>query len=171
MNQSVGLESGEVASGPVTAEILAWLQQALDEGRTELDAAARHLDVSSRTLRRRLQGEGRTFQGLLDDVRRERALSLLTEGTLPIGDVSRVLGFTRITSFYRAFRRWTQTTPAAYRSQQRDEVGVSIQSAPSANASEDSFHPPSTVLSNGGDGVVPSSGFAGPSNESATLPV
>lgn len=170
MHEAVKVNCGEGQAGPVTSEIRAWLEQALDEGRTELDAAARHLDVSSRTLRRRLQGEGRTFQGLLDDVRRTRALSLLTEGVLPISEVSRVLGFTRITSFYRAFRRWTQTTPAAYRTLQRGgEAAISVVKPATEMGN---FRPPSEVLAadESETGVVSGVGYMGQPQEGASYP-
>lgn len=135
VNMSEIQTQNQSAGGVVSREIRTWLERGLEGGRTELDAAAKHLEVSPRTLRRRLHGEGETFQGLLDDVRRGRALALLTEGTTAISDVSKALGFTRITSFYRAFRRWTETTPASYRSQHSGaSPAVAAPQAPIAQA-------------------------------------
>lgn len=135
------------SGGPVTVRIRQWLETALDEGATELDAAARFLEVSPRTLRRRLHGEGETFQGLLDSVRRERALRYLQEGDLPIGEVSRVLGFTRITSFYRAFRRWTGGTPASFRARHRSAV-VEPQQAAHSDVSDVVMGPVERLVAN-----------------------
>ncbi|MFB9511818.1 AraC family transcriptional regulator [Streptomyces purpureus] len=78
------------------------------------DLAAR-LAVSPATLRRRLQEEGTSYQRLKDAVRRDAAIAGLAEGREPIASIAARLGFSEDTSFHRAFRRWTGTTPGAYR--------------------------------------------------------
>ncbi|MBD0745718.1 AraC family transcriptional regulator [Streptomyces sp. CBMA152] len=80
-----------------------------------LDATAARLALSPATLRRRLQQEGTSFQQLKDAVRRDAAIAGLAEGREPIADLAARLGFSEDTSFHRAFRRWTGTTPGAYR--------------------------------------------------------
>lgn len=77
--------------------------------------AARVLGVSGRTLARRLAEQGHTFEGLLDDVRRERALAAVAAPEMTLGEVARALGFAEPSTFYRAFRRWIGETPAAFR--------------------------------------------------------
>jgi AraC-like DNA-binding protein len=64
-----------------------------------------------------LQGEGTGYAELLDDARRELALAELRAQHRSIAEIATLLGFSRIPSFYRAFRRWTGTTPAGYRAQ------------------------------------------------------
>ncbi|MEU6864963.1 AraC family transcriptional regulator [Streptomyces sp. NPDC046876] len=81
----------------------------------ELAEVAARLAVSPATLRRRLQGEGTSFQRLKDQVRRDAAIAALAEGGEPIAGLAARLGFSEDTAFHRAFRRWTGTTPAAYR--------------------------------------------------------
>ncbi|MFK8847483.1 AraC family transcriptional regulator [Streptomyces sp. Ac-502] len=76
---------------------------------------AARLAVSPATLRRRLQEEGTSYQRLKDAVRREAAISSLTAGREPIAELAARLGFSEDTAFHRAFRRWTGTTPGAYR--------------------------------------------------------
>ncbi|MFC9296427.1 AraC family transcriptional regulator [Streptomyces sp. NPDC057011] len=73
------------------------------------------LAVSPATLRRRLQQEGTSFQQLKDHVRRDAAIAGLAESAEPIADLATRLGFSEDTAFHRAFRRWTGTTPGAYR--------------------------------------------------------
>ncbi|MBB1254516.1 AraC family transcriptional regulator [Streptomyces alkaliterrae] len=81
----------------------------------ELPRVAAALAVSPATLRRRLAAEGTTFQQTKDAVRREVALASLGDGER-IAELAARLGFSEDTAFHRAFRRWTGTTPGAYRS-------------------------------------------------------
>jgi AraC-like DNA-binding protein len=78
-------------------------------------AVARRLGMSERTLHRRLAGEGHAFQDLVDGVRKEIALEHIRDRDAPIAEVAFLLGFSEASSFHRAFRRWTGTTPALYR--------------------------------------------------------
>ncbi|MEU1025768.1 helix-turn-helix domain-containing protein, partial [Streptomyces sp. NPDC005904] len=66
-------------------------------------------------LRRRLAEEDTSYQRLKDAVRRDAAIAGLVEGHEPIADLAARLGFSEDTAFHRAFRRWTGTTPGAYR--------------------------------------------------------
>ena len=75
--------------------------------------AAKLLGLSERTLRRRLDDEGTSFRERLDHVRRARALELLAHADVEV--VARTLGFVDARSFQRAFRRWTNMPPVAYR--------------------------------------------------------
>ncbi|MFF1561211.1 AraC family transcriptional regulator [Streptomyces sp. NPDC058279] len=81
----------------------------------ELGEVAARLAVSPATLRRRLHREGTSFQQLKDHVRRDAAIAGLAESGEPIADIAARLGFSEDTAFHRAFRRWTGTTPGAYR--------------------------------------------------------
>ncbi|MFJ7158379.1 AraC family transcriptional regulator [Streptomyces sp. NPDC101118] len=80
-----------------------------------LGEVAGRLAVSPATLRRRLQGEETSFQQLKDQVRRDAAIAGLVESGEPIAELAARLGFSEDTAFHRAFRRWTGTTPGAYR--------------------------------------------------------
>ncbi|MFI5807910.1 AraC family transcriptional regulator [Streptomyces sp. NPDC051561] len=80
-----------------------------------LTETATRLSVSPATLRRRLDRESTSFQQLKDTVRRDAAIAGLAEGGEPIAELATRLGFSEDTSFHRAFRRWTGTTPGAYR--------------------------------------------------------
>lgn len=80
-----------------------------------LEDVARALRVSTRTLKRRLAEQGTSFSEVLDEVRRQRALLLLDDRRLGLGDVADRLGYSDVANFTRAFRRWTGRTPAAFR--------------------------------------------------------
>ncbi len=80
-----------------------------------LETAAARLAVSPRTLRRRLQEEGTTFQDVLDETRCELAKRHLGDDRLALGEVAFRLGFSEPSAFHRAFKRWTGQTPLAYR--------------------------------------------------------
>jgi AraC-like DNA-binding protein len=68
---------------------------------------ARELGTTVRGLTRRLALEGYTYSALRDEVLFERARALLGRPTLSIADVASSLGYAELSSFYRAFRRWS----------------------------------------------------------------
>ena len=75
---------------------------------------ARELNLSTRTLRRRLEEEGTSFRALLDEVREALAEELLTMGAVPVEDVAIRLGYAEASSFIHAFKRWKGVTPIAF---------------------------------------------------------
>ncbi|MEU4200439.1 AraC family transcriptional regulator [Streptomyces sp. NPDC026294] len=89
----------------------------------EAAEVAARLAVSPATLRRRLQEEGTSYRRLKDAVRRDAAISSLAAGREPIAELAARLGFSEDTAFHRAFRRWTGTTPGAYRLRPRAAGG------------------------------------------------
>jgi AraC-like DNA-binding protein len=102
-------------AGETTSRVRALLLPRLAEGEPEVGAAARALGLSSRTLQRRLADEGATFREVHDALRRELALRHVGEGRLSLAEVAFLLGFQEPSAFHRAFRRWTGTTPGAWR--------------------------------------------------------
>jgi len=80
-----------------------------------LEAVARDLNMSARTLRRRLDEAGTSYRALLDEVRRALAEEMLTAAPLSMDDIAIRLGYAEATPFIHAFKRWTGSTPAAYR--------------------------------------------------------
>ena len=80
-----------------------------------LPVVAKRLHLSTRTLKRKLSDHGTTFSALRDDLRRQRALLLLDNRALSIGEIATQLGYTELPNFTRAFRKWTGMTPLAYR--------------------------------------------------------
>ena len=80
-----------------------------------LEVIAEVLHITPRTLQRKLQQEGTTFRGLTDAVKQELAETLLGNRDLSIADIAYKLGYYEPTSFQRAFRQWTGTTPMEFR--------------------------------------------------------
>ena len=78
---------------------------------------ARRLDVTPRSLRRRLGDEGHSLSALTDEVRRELSISELHNPEMPIKRIADRVGFSEVSAFHRAFKRWTGVTPARYRAQ------------------------------------------------------
>jgi len=95
------------------------LRKALGAGDASQEALARALHVSERTLRRRLQQEGVSYQSLLDDVRQALARTLVLQPDLSIAQVAEQLGFSEVSTFYRGFKRWTGLTPAQFQKRGR----------------------------------------------------
>ncbi len=98
----------------VAASVCQWLRGHLSDG-SDMTAAARALNLSERTLRRRLAQCGHSFRSLHDLVRAEAATALLQDGNTTITAIAADLGFTDAREFRRAFRRWTGKTPTELR--------------------------------------------------------
>jgi len=80
-----------------------------------IDQVARALNISPRTLQRRLAENSQSLAGLRDQVRLQLAAQALKSKRLSIEEISSQLGFSDRHSFTRTFKRWTGITPSAYR--------------------------------------------------------
>lgn len=76
--------------------------------------AAEQLGMSRRSLQRKLQDHGTSFMGLVEDTKKDVAIGYLMQYK-SAAEVAPLLGFRNATSFHRAFKRWTGTTPLDYR--------------------------------------------------------
>ncbi|HSW11710.1 MAG TPA: AraC family transcriptional regulator ligand-binding domain-containing protein [Solimonas sp.] len=99
----------------VVAQVKAFMTS--DRGYPPLEPVAERLFMSSRTLKRKLQQRGTTYQQLLDDARREEACTLLSSTPLPVEKIGERLGYQNPSGFSTAFRKWTGMSPGAWRSQ------------------------------------------------------
>jgi len=95
-------------------KIRVMIKQDVEAQFPELEPIAEELGLSSATLRRRLRSEGTTYQIIKDDIRRDAAIYHLGRGVMSIEQVAAKIGFIEVTSFYRAFKRWTGVTPRDY---------------------------------------------------------
>jgi len=87
-----------------------------DKNPPTVDALAERLNLSPRTLRRRLAEFGLNCQDVIEDSRNRLAKELLGNTGLSIDDIAERVGYSDASSFRKAFKRWTSKTPADYRS-------------------------------------------------------
>lgn len=80
-----------------------------------LERAARFLNMSPRTLIRKLAAEDRSFQAIKDGLRRDIAIRDLKGSSKSMDEISWSIGFTSSAVFHRAFKNWTGMTPGEYR--------------------------------------------------------
>ncbi len=83
-----------------------------------LTEVAAQLGLPGWTLRRRLKAEANTrFQDIIDEIRRDLALSYIRDTEIALGEIAFLLGFSSPAAFQRAFKRWTGTAPGHFRRQ------------------------------------------------------
>jgi AraC-like DNA-binding protein len=99
----------------MSGHVHAWLVGSHAAGAPTATRAARALAVSERTLHRKLAEESTTFRVVLDRFRHETAVTLLGARRHSIAEVAFLLGYSELSAFYRAFRRWTGRSPAQSR--------------------------------------------------------
>jgi AraC-like DNA-binding protein len=81
----------------------------------DMELIARELNLSSRTLRRRLEEQGSSFRQLQEEVRQALAEELLAISSLSLEDIAERLGYSEVSNFLHAFKRWKGLTPGHYR--------------------------------------------------------
>lgn len=93
------------------------IMEQLPGGQLDEEAAAEALQTSTANLRQELAQAKCSFSGLLQEARKELARSYIRNSQLSLSEVSYLLGFTKPSSFTRAFRRWFGLSPSDYRRQ------------------------------------------------------
>jgi len=111
----------QVADGErtTTAGVRRVATRLLPDGDASLPKVAKALEVSERTLRRRLSDEGTSFRQVIEGVQRQLACDHLRRDELAIDELSLILGFSDGRAFRRAFKRWYGESPAEYRRRHR----------------------------------------------------
>lgn len=111
-NKKISRMAGEL----IARNLLGW-----EPRRQEI---ARSLSLGDRTLRRRLEEEGTSFQKILDDTRRELAQQYFAQRRYSVGEIAYMLGFADQGTLFRACRRWFDVSPKQY--QARYETGQEV---------------------------------------------
>lgn len=91
------------------------LRSSMASGFISIEVAASELHLSRRSLIRKLESEGTSFQHIKDVLRRDRAIFLLESKTRSIAEVAESVGFSDAAVFARAFKGWTGVSPSQYR--------------------------------------------------------
>ena len=105
------LESSKSTRGRVER----MLMPILHTGEASIDAIARKMGRSRKTLYRKLKAEGVTFEQVLDELRRQLAIHYLRGRKVSINETAYLVGFSDPAGFSRAFKRWTGSSPSALR--------------------------------------------------------
>jgi AraC-like DNA-binding protein len=100
------------------AQVRALIGHDFSQGFPSFEEITGALNMSAPTLRRRLKREGKTFQQLKDECRRDAAIAYLSRPDLSINAVAVLMGFTDPSAFHRSFKKWTGMPPGEYRSRE-----------------------------------------------------
>lgn len=102
----------------IVLKIKSLLVNKLPAGEINDDEIAEAVNMSKRTLQRKLQRQGLSISLLLDETRKELAVHYLEHSELTIGEITYLVGFSEPANFSRAFKRWMNTSPNIYRHRQ-----------------------------------------------------
>jgi len=97
------------------AQVHAAIVRTLAREPARLAGIAAELDMSARTLQRKLADAGATFQQVLDTARHALAMDYLRQDALALVDIAFLLGFQEQSAFTHAFREWSGMNPGAWR--------------------------------------------------------
>ena len=110
----------------------------LVKGQGSIEHLANATGTSVRTLQRRLKDAGVNYNDLQNDVRKTLALNLLENERLALGEIAFSLGYSEVSAFNHAFRRWVGQSPGDYRRLRADHLKSAAAKKP---------EPPATGLS------------------------
>ena len=105
---------------PLTDRVRMAVRTRLPDGWPSLEAIGEDLRLSPASIRRELARIGLTYKGLVQAVRRELALSYLRQRHLPLSEIAFLLGYSELSAFSRAVRRWTGRSPKSVRNRLLD---------------------------------------------------
>jgi AraC-like DNA-binding protein len=115
-NDAIALQYlSQIERDNIQARVRDLLTQRLAHGEPSQEDVAELLNMSARTLQRKLGDGGTTYKEILDETRRVLALAYLSAPRHSVSDVTYLLGFSAGSSFTRAFRRWTGQSPSVWR--------------------------------------------------------
>lgn len=92
-------------------QVRQYLQANAYLGIPSLEAIAANFNTSSRSIQRKLQQEGVTYQAMVDSVRKTVALQYMAAGSYSVKEIAYLLGYNELSAFSRAFKRWTGSSP------------------------------------------------------------
>ena len=99
----------------ITSKVKRLIEKNLSDGHFDAEQTAKLLNMSRQTLYRKLKNDDSSYSDLVDQVKQNKAFYLLKQTQLPLTVIAYDLGFSELSAFTRAFKRWTGQTPAEYR--------------------------------------------------------
>ncbi|ARU88618.1 AraC family transcriptional regulator [Pseudomonas sp. M30-35] len=111
------------------ARIKTYLRAMKPERWPDIEAISAYFFMAPSTLRRKLSQEGQSYQSLKDHVRRDMAISRLDQGEINFNDLAFDLGFADASAFYKAFKKWTGSTPGQYHSMMYPQGSATVKTA------------------------------------------
>lgn len=91
------------------------IMRCLHEGVSDAPSIASQMNISERTLHRRLKAKGRVFREVLRDIRKSMAITYLSDNKVSLTEVALLLGYAEQSAFSRAFRQWHGCAPKQYK--------------------------------------------------------
>jgi len=83
---------------------------------TSFEAIVRHMNMTTRTLSRKLRDENTSFRDLVQELKTHAAIKYLRDTELTVEEIASALGFSDAANFRQSFRRWTNSAPSDFRS-------------------------------------------------------
>lgn len=102
----------------ITSKVKRLVEKNLSDGNFDAEQTAKLLNMSRQTLYRKLKNDGSSYSDIVDSVKQNKAFYALKQTQLPLTVIAYDLGFSELSAFTRAFKRWTGLTPAEYRKQE-----------------------------------------------------
>lgn len=114
MDQSIIKTLNKLEKNSIVSQVKAKIVEQLSCGKVTEEGIASQLNMSKRKLQLKLSDEGVHFKSLLDDIRAGMAREYLNENSHCLSEIAFQLGFSEVSSFSRAFKRWMGVSPGQY---------------------------------------------------------
>ena len=109
------IAAGGAQHDPLLQQVQSLIAKSLADGAPDIESVAHELALSTRALQRRLSDLNTSFSEMLDSTRKELAMSYINQAHISLTEIAFLLGFSEQSAFNRAFKRWTEQSPSAYR--------------------------------------------------------
>ncbi|WP_156508952.1 AraC family transcriptional regulator, partial [Oleiphilus sp. HI0132] len=96
------------------AELTDTIIRCLHEGDADTNTVASRINMSERTLHRRLKSKGKVFRDILQEIRKSMVINYLKDPKLTLSEIALLLGYSEQSSFTRAFSTWYKCSPLQY---------------------------------------------------------